>query len=90
MAAEYHRKHLELNYTFYVAAFFKDEGAISAVTSVRHSRGHHKAEFCVSEWVGLDNINSLKHKQNRVKQHVYANFSARECKNNVKQPRLKQ
>ena len=25
-------------------------------------------EFCVSKWVGLDNKNSLKHKDNRLKQ----------------------
>ena len=49
MAARYHRKHLEFNRTFYVAVFFKDEGAIFDVKSFRHSRGLNKAEFCVSE-----------------------------------------
>ena len=75
---------------FLCSGCFKDEGAIFAVTSLRHSRGLHKAEFCVSKWVGIDNKISLKHKENSIKQHVYANFSARECKNSVKQLLLKQ
>ena len=74
----------------FMLQFFLDEGAIFDVTSFRHSRGLHKAEFCVSEWVGIENKNSLKHKENSVKQHVYANFSARECKSSVKQLLLKQ
>ena len=32
--------------------------------------GYYWKEFCVSKWVGLDNKNSLKHFENRLKQLV--------------------